>query len=144
MSDFSKRCVIRSAYPSIYDDVVFVSEKTMREILSDDLKKVEKRYNRQLDSFAIDNEMLSLKLKGKDRDYDKLNKQYKAQEERNAVLEQEKKSLERKLQAGIANSIRLCREIDGLQWTKRNLQEHIDKIQSEHIDDIRRIMEKRH
>lgn len=77
---FSKRYVIRKAYPSIYDDVVFVSEKTMREILLDDLKTVERRYNRQLDSIAIESEQLALKLKNKNQDYEKLNRQYAAQQ----------------------------------------------------------------
>lgn len=79
LSSFSKRYVIRRAYPNIYDDVVFVSEKTMREILSDDLKTIERRYNRQLDNITIDNEQLALKLKNKIQDYEKLNRQYAAQ-----------------------------------------------------------------
>ena len=77
---FSKRYVIRRAYPSIYDDVVFVSEKTMKEILSDDLKTIERRYNRQLDNITIDNEQLALKLKNKIQDYEKLNRHYAAQQ----------------------------------------------------------------
>lgn len=52
----------------------------MREILSDDLKQVERRYNRQLDNIAIDNEQLALKLKNKIQDYEKLNRQYIAQQ----------------------------------------------------------------
>lgn len=64
----------------MYDDVIFVSEKTMRDILSDDLKLVEKRYNRQLDNIGLENEMLALQLKNKNQDFDKLNKQYKTQQ----------------------------------------------------------------
>lgn len=47
----------------------------MREILSDDLKQVEKRYNRQLDNITIENEQLALKFKNKIRDLEKLNEQ---------------------------------------------------------------------
>lgn len=49
----------------------------MRDILSDDLKQVEKRYNRQLDNIVIDNEQLALKFKTKIRDLEKLNEQYR-------------------------------------------------------------------
>lgn len=80
LSSFSKRYVIRRAYPTAYDDVVFVSEKTMRDILSEDLTKVEKRYNQSLNYLALDNDMLALNLKNKTNDYDRLNKQYKAQQ----------------------------------------------------------------
>lgn len=60
--------------------MAFVSEQTIKDILADDLKQVEKRYNRQLDSLALDNEKLVLKLKNKDREYDKLNREYKTQQ----------------------------------------------------------------
>lgn len=59
------------------------------------------------------------------------------------ILERQRNSLERKLEDEIRNSIRLSREVESLQWTKRNLQEYIDKIQSEHIQEIRKIIEKR-
>lgn len=58
-------------------------------------------------------------------------------------MEQEKKSLERKLEAEVRNSIQLSREVDNLQYAKRNLQEYIDRIQSEHIDELRKIVDKR-
>lgn len=77
---FSKRYILRRAYPTIYDDVVFVSEKTMREILYDDLKQVESRYNRQLNNITLDNETLALELKKKNQDFEKLNKQFRTQQ----------------------------------------------------------------
>lgn len=55
----------------------------------------------------------------------------------------QKNSLERKLEDEIRNSIQLSREVDNLQYAKRNLQEYIDKIQSEHIKELREIIEKR-
>lgn len=58
-------------------------------------------------------------------------------------LQREKRALERKLDDEITNNIQLCSEVDGLQWTKRNLQGVIEKIQSEHIEEIRKVIEKR-
>lgn len=58
-------------------------------------------------------------------------------------LQREKRALERKLDDEITNNIQLCSEVDGLQWTKRNLQGLIEKIQSEHIEEIRKVIEKR-
>lgn len=82
----NKNYVIRRAYPTVHNDVVgsydvcFVSDRTMREILTDDMKQVERRYNRQLDNFAVDNEQLALRLKNKIQDNDKLNRQNTSQQ----------------------------------------------------------------
>lgn len=57
----------------------------MRDLLSEDLKKVEKRYNQQLNYLTVDNEMLALNLKNKRQDYEKLNKQYENQQVINII-----------------------------------------------------------
>lgn len=49
----------------------------MRDVLSEDLKNLEKRYNKQLNYIGLDNEMLSLNLKNKEHDFKKLNEQYR-------------------------------------------------------------------
>lgn len=74
---FEKPYVIRRPFPKIYDDVIFVSERSMKDLLAEDLKDVKKRYDKQLNYIGLDNEMLSLNLKNKDHDYKKLHDQYK-------------------------------------------------------------------
>lgn len=74
---FDKRYVIGRTPKRIYDDVIFVSERTMKDILSEELTTLENRYNKQLNHIGVDNEELSSNLKNKDRDYKKLHEQYK-------------------------------------------------------------------
>lgn len=52
----------------------------MREILYEDLKQVENRYNRQLNNITLDNGNLALELKKKNQDFEKLNKQFRTQQ----------------------------------------------------------------
>lgn len=59
------------------------------------------------------------------------------------LLESQKKLLERKLEEEVRNSIRLSQEVERLQWSKRNLQEYIDKLQKDHIRELRDVIEKR-
>lgn len=58
-------------------------------------------------------------------------------------MEQQKKALERKLDAEIRNGIQLTRELSNLRWAKRDLQEYVDRIQSQHVDELRKLVEKR-
>lgn len=50
----------------------------MRDILAEDLKSLEKRYNKQLEFIGLDNETLSLKLRQKNNEVKRLNENYKS------------------------------------------------------------------
>lgn len=59
-----------------------------------------------------------------------------------AELKQERDLLEIQLQAEIRNSNRLNRNIEELSLTKRELLDRIDRIKSEHIEEMRQRLEK--
>lgn len=59
-----------------------------------------------------------------------------------AELKQERDLLEIQLQAEIRNSNRLNRNVDELSLTKRELLDRIDRMKSEHIEEMRQRLEK--
>lgn len=52
---------------------MFVSERSMRDILAEEMRKSERRYNEHLNSITNNNESLTHNLRNKNQDYDKLN-----------------------------------------------------------------------
>lgn len=85
--------------------MVFVSGESMKEVLSDHLKKVDKHYNLRLDSIAIDNEALALQLKDKDRNYDQLNKEYRTQKVCAFIIHSVRLILLNKIYSKICNTL---------------------------------------
>lgn len=56
-------------------------------------------------------------------------------------MKHERDLLEMQLQSEIRNSNRLNRDVHGLLSTNKMLLDHIDRLKSEHIEDLRKRLE---
>lgn len=63
-------------------------------------------------------------------------------QEQLSVLKHERDLLEIHLDSEIKNSNQLNRDVEALRTTKRELLQHIDHLETKHIEEIRNILEK--
>lgn len=63
-------------------------------------------------------------------------------QEQLSVLKHERDLLEIHLDSEIKNSNQLNRDVEALRATKRELLQHIDHLETKHIEEIRNILEK--
>lgn len=157
---------MRRTLTSYDDGTIYVFEKAIdtSEVQSTELKIQEELFNKRFARIEDENELLDIQLKNKRDQRAKLDKQLKEREvfysisfpyvlrylltvfpysqEEFCELKHKRELLVMQLDAEIRNSNRLNRDVTDLVTTKRELLQHIGRLESKHHEDMRKILEK--